>query len=307
MQRRRIVLDMDVGIDDAIAIIYLAGRPDVEIVALGSVHGNCDGITAATNALRTLEVCGLSEVPVAVGALGPLTGAPSYSAHVHGADGLGETDQPEPKALPTQERAWNQLVRLANDEPGSLDLLAVGPLTNLARALAIDRQVLEKFHRVVVMGGSGPTIRAGDSMEMDWNIIHDPDAAQAVFDASENITMVGVNVTSPAVFSADDLERIANSASEQGKFAWSILQFYLDFYSVFWDRRSCSIHDPLAAGVLVDDAYVTSVERAPVEVVRRGAEARAVIKRDHRGPDVTVVTEVEASRFASDLAAVIAS
>src|SRR5690349_916061 len=86
--RPAVVLDMDVGIDDALAIIYLA-KAGAEIVALGSVHGNCDADTAAANALRVLATCGLPRVPVAVGARGPLVGEASFSAEVHGDDGLG--------------------------------------------------------------------------------------------------------------------------------------------------------------------------------------------------------------------------
>jgi inosine-uridine nucleoside N-ribohydrolase len=298
----RVLLDVDVGIDDAVAMVYLARTVGVEILGAGSIHGNCETLTAAQNALRTLEVCGLTGVPVAVGALGPLVGDAAYAPHVHGSNGLGDTTQPVPSRPFEQESAWDQLVRVANSALGEVDLLALGPLTNLAKALEIDGDVLRKFRRVVIMGGSGAEMPAGSVLEGDWNIIHDVDAAQLVFDSSENITMVGVNVTSPTVFSANDLDVIRHSRTAPGRFVWEILQYYLDFYSVWWDRRTCSLHDPLAAGLLLDDAYVLADEVGPVEVVRRGAEARALVHRGHRGPSVRVITAVDSARFASDLA-----
>src|SRR5689334_13815800 len=94
VERRKLVLDMDVGVDDAVAIVFLAQQPQVEIVALGSVHGNIDAPTAALNALRTLEVCGCAGVPVAVGASDPLVHPLVLATHVHGSDGMGDTNLP---------------------------------------------------------------------------------------------------------------------------------------------------------------------------------------------------------------------
>jgi len=301
----RVVLDVDVGIDDAVAMVYLAGTHAIDIVGAGSVHGNCDTGTASLNALRVLEVCGLTQVPVAVGAEGPLAGDAAYAAHVHGSDGLGDTGQPLPRRALEQESAWDQLVRIANADPGKVDLLALGPLTNLAKALEVDGDVLRKFRRVVIMGGSGLEMSAGAVLEGDWNIIHDIEAAQMVFDSSENITMVGVNVTSPTVLGPNDLDLLERSETRPGRFVWQILQFYLDFYSVWWDRRTCSLHDPVAAGLLLDESYALAEKTGPVEVIRRGVEARALLRRSHRGPDVRVITSVDGARFASDLARVI--
>ena len=132
---RQVVLDMDVGIDDAIAIALLAARADAEVVALGSVHGNCSMEDATRNALVVLETCGLGDVPVAAGAETPLEVPLHLAGFVHGADGLGDVGFPAPTGRPTGEHAADQLVRLGRERPGELDLLAVGPLTNLGLAL----------------------------------------------------------------------------------------------------------------------------------------------------------------------------
>ena len=158
---RQVVLDMDVGIDDAIAIALLAARDDAEIVALGSVHGNCSVEDSTRNALVVLETCGLGDVPVARGRRVPLEVPLHLAGFVHGADGLGDVGFPPPAGRPTGEHAADQIVRLGRERPGELDLLAVGPLTNLGLALQRDPDALARYRSVVIMGGSGPFPDAG--------------------------------------------------------------------------------------------------------------------------------------------------
>ena len=273
--RQRVVLDMDVGIDDALAILYLAARPDVEVVALGSVHGNGYVDVTTRNALGVLELAGLGHVPVARGASDPLRIPLSVATSVHGEDGLGDAGMPDPKGRPTGEQAADQIVRLGAEAPGSLDLFAVGPLTNLGLALRRDPDALARYRSVVIMSGAG--LEADDARSiMDANIAHDPDAADLVFGSGAAITMVGVNVTTPTTLEAPDQARIAASDQPHARFAWHILGFYLDFYERFLGRRVASLHDPLAAGILRDPGYVTASVDAPVGIVDSHLGARAV-------------------------------
>jgi purine nucleosidase len=273
--RQRVVLDMDVGIDDALAILYLAARSDVEVVALGSVHGNGYVEVTTHNALGVLELAGLGHVPVAQGAADPLVVPLSVATFVHGEDGLGGAGIRETTGRPTGEHAADQIVRLGTEAPGSLDLFAVGPLTNLGLALRRDPLALTRYRSVVIMGGAG--LEADDARSiMDANVAHDPDAADLVFGSGAAITMVGVNVTTPTVLEATDQARIAASDLAHARFAWRILAFYLDFYERFLGRRAASLHDPLAAGILRDPSLVTSFVDAPVGIVDSEKGARAV-------------------------------
>jgi purine nucleosidase len=154
MERRKILLDADVGIDDAIAMLHLAGRSDVELLAVGSVHGNIPSDLAAVNARRLLELCGLDDVPVAYGARRPMAQPLATAEWVHGEDGLGNTNQPAPKRGPVAEDAVSQMLRLTREMPGEIDLLAVGPLTNLGLALCLDPELAGRVRSVVVMGGA---------------------------------------------------------------------------------------------------------------------------------------------------------
>lgn len=306
MTTRRVVLDMDVGIDDALAILYLAGQRDVQIVALGSVHGNVDTAQATRNALHVLELAGLGDVPVARGAAVPLAQPLELATIVHGSDGLGDIGVPPPRGAPTGEHAADQLVRLAREEPGALDLLAVGPLTNLALAIQRDPAVLGRFRSVVIMGGSGPEPDDDRGMVIDANIDHDRAAADAVFAGGGNTVMVGVNVTMPTLLEAEQLEAIAIADTPQARFANRILGFYVDFYERYLGRRAASMHDPLAAGILRDPSLVLAAIDAPVGLVTTPVCTRAVVPRSpspavaHRRP-TRVVTEVDGPRFVSDL------
>ena len=157
---RRVVLDMDVGIDDAIAILYLAARTDVEVVALGSVHGNGYTDVTTRNALIVLELAGLGHVPVARGADEPLVVPLSVATFVHGEDGLGDVGLPGPgRARPPASMPRTRSSGSAWSRPGELDLFAVGPLTNLGLALRATPRRSARYRSVVIMGGAGLEVR----------------------------------------------------------------------------------------------------------------------------------------------------
>jgi inosine-uridine nucleoside N-ribohydrolase len=306
---RRIVLDMDVGIDDAIAILFLATQPDAEIVALGSVFGNVDTVQATRNALAVFEAVGLDAVPVARGADDPLEGAASIAWYVHGRNGLGEAEIPAVRGRETGESAADQLIRLGLEQPGELDLLAVGPLTNLGLALRKDPDALARYRSVVIMGGSGPEPIEDTGLMFDANITNDPVAADLVFAArGANVVMVGVNVTAGVILDEAGVEAIAAADTPQARFASAILPFYLDFYSRQFIRRVSSMHDPLAAGILLDPSLVTADARTPVAVLRHQRCWRAVAPR-HPGvgvpdrPRTQVVLGVDGGRFVERLVA----
>ena len=147
-----VVIDCDPGIDDAIAMLHLAGRRDVELIGVGSVHGNIPSDLAAVNARRLLELCALDHVPVAIGARRPMAQPLATAEWVHGEDGLGNTNQPAPKRGPGEEDAVSQILRVTRERPGEIDLLAVGPLTNLGLALCLDPDLAKRVRSVVEIG-----------------------------------------------------------------------------------------------------------------------------------------------------------
>ena len=309
---RKILLDVDTGIDDALAIIYLLAKPEVSVVAAGSVHGNIDAHRAALNTLRVMELCGHDGIPVAQGASEPLAQPLSVASVVHGADGLGNLDLPLPTGFPTGEHAADQIVRLSLESPDEIDLLAVGPLTNLAMAIAQDADVLTRFRSVVIMGGSGPAGSAAKSstarLAMDANIDHDPEAADIVFSAAGVITMVGTNLEAFLELTERGLQRLEAATHPHSTFAWRVLQFYLDFQERWGGRRVAKLWDPLAAAILLDDSLIESSFDGPVDIVPSEQGFRAMWLPDRRAqgrfdprPEIRIITAVDAERFVADV------
>lgn len=276
----RLVVDCDPGIDDALTLLYLAGRSDVTIEAVGTVHGNVPVATCARNALRILEVAGLPDVPVAVGAPRPLAQPLRTAEFVHGADGLGDTDQPAPAGAPTGEAAAVQLVRLARAHPGELSLLAIGPLTNLGLALLLEPELPSLLGRVVLMGGAFD-VPGNVSPHAEANIGHDPEAAQLVLEAGFDLGVVALDVTHATLLQADDLARLQAAPGRAARFAWSVLQFYLDVYERRVGQRACPVHDGLAAALLVEPA-LARWEPHVVDVELRGERTRGATLVDRR-------------------------
>jgi purine nucleosidase len=314
-QVHRIVVDTDTGIDDAHTLLYLAGRPDAEIVAVTSVFGNCVEEDAVRNIGYVNRLLGL-DVPVARGAAEPLAGIAHIARYVHGKDGLGDRGYDRPLPEVTGETGAELLVRLAHEQPGELDLLALGPLTNLGLALRIDPELFTKYRSVVLMGGSGPYADPGTLLMIDANINNDPVAASAVFSAPRNeLVMVGVNVTATTILDERAIAALGAAGTARARFAGEILESYLDFYQNEWGRRIIPLHDPLAAGVLLDPSLITRSVNGPVNVVTDGFLSRARLMRTTDGlppsfayepaPDTRVITAVDAPRFVADFVEVL--
>ncbi len=310
---RSLILDMDVGVDDAIAMLYLAGHPEARIAAVGSVHGNVEAPLAADNARRVLELCGLDDVPVAVGSWRPLAQQLQTAGWVHGEDGLGNTNQSPPRRGPTGEHAVQQIIRLAHERPGEYDLVATGPLTNLGAAVVMDRDLPGLIRAVTVMGGAADGV-GNASPNGEANIWHDPEAAELVFNAGWPITMVGLDVTMATRLEETELATIAASDTPQARFATSILAHYLGVYELGLARRICPLHDPLAAGIAVDPSLLVRVLETDVHVSRDG-QTRGMTMVDRRpkysGPEgrelplARVALQVDSARFVADLVRVL--
>ena len=166
--------------------------PDVRVLGLTTVAGNVGLEQATRNALLTAEICG-SDVPVFAGADEPLTRAHEHAHWFHGKDGFGDRGYPAPRRKPEREHAVDAILRLAQSEPG-LTLVTLGPLTNIALALARDPELAENIGRCVVMGGA-PCCEGNVTPAAEYNIWVDPEAARAVFRSKLTIEMVGWHVS----------------------------------------------------------------------------------------------------------------
>lgn len=309
MPARRLLLDGDYGVDDAIAALYLAAVPEVEIVAVGSVRGNTEAATAARNAITVLDLAGLRHVPVAVGAARPLAQPLEVGSLVHGGDGLGGA-APAPtgtERAPVAAAAAVQIVDTVRADPGRITIVATGPLTNLALAVLLAPDIVDLVEHVVVMGGTldhpgnvGPYTEA--------NIGHDPEAADLVFGAGWPLTLVGLDATMATWLEPPDLARLRAAESAPARFVVSVLQHYLAFYRERHGREGCPLHDPTAARIAVDPGIAEWIE-APVRVELNSTVNRGMLVVDRRpwirptGPPVRIVTSVDRDAVVEPLVA----
>ncbi|ALG14135.1 nucleoside hydrolase [Kibdelosporangium phytohabitans] len=277
----RIILDTDPGIDDSLAILFLAAQENMEIVAVGSVHGNVPAPTAADNALQVLDLAGLTEVPVAIGAARPLAQELRTTEFVHGADGLGGQAGKPPARKPEKISAAEQIVHLARENPGELTLLALGPLTNVALALLLEPRLPHLLKSVMILGGA-LGVPGNVTPNAEANIWHDPEAADLVFEAGfENLTLVGLDVTETAKADEAWLTALAEIPTPKAQFATALLKHYADFYSRMSGYRTCTIHDPLAAALL-QDPTMAEYKEVVVSVELRGTHTRGQLISDWR-------------------------
>jgi purine nucleosidase len=276
----RIILDTDPGVDDALAIMYLAAQDDAEIVAVGSVHGNVTAPVGALNALRVLELVGL-EVPVAVGAARPLAQPLATAEFVHGEDGLGGHAGPEPTGAAVGYSAAEQLVRFARANPGELTVLAIGPLTNLALAVLLEPELPRLLRSVVVMGGA-VSVPGNITPYADANFYHDPEAADLVLAAGfPDLTLVALDATERARADAQWLDAVAALEGPRARFASALLDHYSRFYANMFGQRLCTLHDPLAAAIMLDSELAT-YRTIPVGVELTGTHTRGQSVADVR-------------------------
>lgn len=303
----KVVIDCDTGVDDALAILYLAAQPNVEILAAGTVHGNVPPEQGALNTLNVLEVAGLTNVPVSIGAARPLAQNATSADFVHGSDGLGNVNLPAPAMSPSTEPAAIQLIRLARDRPGELTLIATGPLTNVALACLLEPALPRLLGRVVVMGGA-VYVPGNVNYDAEANIWNDPEAAALVLSAGFDLTLVGLDVTNRAVATEAEIDEL-RSGSRRAQFVWRIIQKYLDYHQEYYGERFCHLHDPLAAAIAIDP-QLADLHPTPLHVELRGQMTRGAVRGNPRdrwegptlpGPPILVAVNARFEEFKARL------
>ncbi|WP_307807002.1 nucleoside hydrolase [Naasia sp. SYSU D00057] len=282
-EKRPIYLDCDTGIDDSLALAYLLASPDVELVGVGTVSGNTSAAQAARNSLALLELAGRSDVPVAVGAHDPLRGRFDGGVpHIHGHNGIGGVEVPEASRRPEEGTAAELLLRLSREYEGALEVVAVGPQTNLARALALDPALAGRVAAVTAMGGAA--LAPGNVTAVaEANIWNDPEAAQIVIEAGWKVTLVPLDITLENTLDEGDRARLLASPVPLARALGQMLDHYFEFYLPLYGVRSCPLHDPMAAAVAARGVVPTRAPAVAVEVDTTDGPGRGQTIADLRG------------------------
>lgn len=314
-EKLRIVLDVDTGVDDALAILYALGRENIQLEALTTIYGNTDVDTATRNSLQLLELAGRPDIPVARGVSRPLTqpyngGAP----HVHGENGFGgfEMHPPTTRAIDT----WGPdlLIEMANKYPGEITVLAVSPMTNVAQAIMKAPDIATKFRKIVMMGSTlmHPGIGGIRSPMADANFHNDPEAARIVLHSGAKLVAVGMDVTMNAKLREADIDAISANGGPAAKAAMEASRFYLSAYKGFYPNTDyCGLHDPLAV------ALAELPELAKFETLSADIECAGTITRGQMIPDrrptaskerlMDVATDVDYNKFSELFASAVAA
>jgi len=311
--RKKIIIDTDPGIDDALAICFALQSKELEVLGLTTVYGNVHTHTATQNALHLLEFFGHPNIPVALGATAPIKGVePLIASFAHGDDGLGNTGpQPPTIALPIKQPAAEFIINTVMAHPSEVTLLAIAPLTNLALALEQEPKIAQKVKEVVIMGGA-IHVNGNVTPAAEANIYNDPDAADRVLTAPWPVTLVPLDVTTTALMSDIYFERIKNKGGKIGKYLYELTRFYSQYHRERNERQNQQNpeaiygHDPLAAFYLTHP-HLFQTQKGAVRVVTDGV-ARAKTLMDECGgwltdngwtdmPAVNVVTGCDLQAF----------
>jgi len=292
----KVILDTDPGIDDAMAIAYAMAHPNIELIGLTTVFGNVSVEKSTRNAQYILDVFGANTIDVAKGAGVPVVQAPlPHAEFVHGDDGIGNCYPEKPVVLnPSAAHAQlhelsaaDYIVEQARRYPGEIDLVAVGPLTNVALALEKEPNLPELLKQLIVMGGA--VDEPGNVTPLaEANFFNDPHAVDRLLARDWPMVIVGLDVTHKVMMTDSLLAKLRDDGGVTGDFLWRTSRFYIDFYSKAGaakdaDEAQCAMHDAAAVAYLVEPSAF-SVQTGVARVIESGVAAGqlAIDRRGYR-------------------------
>ncbi|MBA0872586.1 hypothetical protein Goshw_016683 [Gossypium schwendimanii] len=267
---KKIIIDTDPGIDDAMAIFVALRSPEVEVIGLTTIYGNVYTTLATRNALHLLEIADRTDIPVAEGSHVTFTNDKKLriADFVHGADGLGNQNFPPPEGKPIDMSATDFLVEQANLYPGKVTVVALGPLTNIALAIQKDPSFVKNIGQIVLLGGAF-AVNGNVNPAAEANIFGDPDAADIVFTSGADVLAVGINVTHQVILTDSDRETLASSNGKFAQYLLKILEVYFNYHRDAYSTKGVYLHDPTAMLAAINPSLITYVEGA-VRVQKNG-------------------------------------
>ena len=287
-----VFLDTDPGIDDAMALIYLASCPSVNIRAISTVMGNASLDNCTANALFLKEKFRLT-APIYRGASLCINGKEphSFPDHVHGKNGLGDVVPINTELCCESHSAHRAMANLALQSPSKITLLAIGQLTNVALAMLAQVSFSKDLNEIILMGGS-LNFPGNVTAWAEANIYGDPEAADIVLRSEVPITMVGLDVTMKTRISQKFLKDLTSGLGDLGGFLDQINGFYANYYAKHTEDYDFPMHDSLAAIFLTNpELFIT--RRGWLSVVKHGNErGKTLFRADEKGPH-TVCVDVD--------------
>jgi len=258
MPPKRIIIDTDPGIDDALTFLFALASPEIKLEALTTTQGNVTLEKATRNALSVLDLARATHIPVVQGSVLPLVQPLRASADVHGESGLGNSKLPEPRTKPIVGHAVDFLIEKILAEPNDITIFPIGPLTNIAMAIRKEPKFAKAVKELVIMGGA--IQEAGNMSPLaEFNIYVDPHAAHIVFHSGIPITLIPLDVTQKCLFKQEHINRLLKINSPISKFIRDAVQVYV---KASYDRGfdGCALHDPLTLATIIAPELLTLKE-----------------------------------------------
>lgn len=291
---RQILLDCDPGLDDALALLLAHGDPNLELVAVTTVGGNVDLTHTTRNALELREYLGFESVPIAAGAAEGLVRGKRDAAHVHGERGLGSVTLPPATLTTVDTHAADLIIEKLRERPGTIHLVATGPLTNIALALEREPAIARWAASFTIMGGS--YTRGNATVAAEYNIWADPEAARIVFDADWRVTMIGLDLTLQAQANSAVVARLKELGALADELIVPLATFYFNPNVPDWDGQA--VHDVCAvAFVARPDLFTVVPARVAIETTGEFTSGMTVVDFTTAVPNANVATKLEVADF----------
>jgi len=293
---QKVILDVDTGRDDAVAILIAGHHPSLELVAVLPVHGNAPLETTLDNTLRTLEAGGLAHIPVYAGAETPLMGKFAQTLDIQR---VKLSLPPATKQAEATHAVKFLIEYYMGDEGPETIYLPVGSQTNLALALRIEPRIAERIPRIVTMGGA--YLEGNTTPSAEFNILADPEAAHIVFAAGIPITMVGLEVTARALVMPQDVERIRGIGTPWAEIAADLMEADVQWFQEHTGSTGGQIFDPCAVAAVIEPSVLTT-RPMWVGIELHGTMTRGRTVADISGnrgwkPNVDVGVDMDRERF----------
>jgi inosine-uridine nucleoside N-ribohydrolase len=293
---QKVILDVDTGSDDAVAMLMAGHHPGLELVAVLPVHGNVHLEVTLENTLKLLSVGKLENVPVYVGASAPLIG-PIIAGD---GDQVVRLPFPIPSIQPNEKHAVNFLIDYYMSGKGADTIyMPIGPLTNLALALRIEPRLAERIPKIVTMGGA--YLAGNTTPSAEFNILADPEAAHIVYSSNIPIVMIGLEVTDKAIIRKDDIQPLREIGTPWAEAAAEIINIIVDIHLKYPGKTGGIVYDACAVAAVIDPSIVETIPmHVDIEINGAYTRGRTVADSRKRGDalmNVDVGTNINRERF----------
>jgi purine nucleosidase len=302
---RKFLIDTDTASDDAVALVIALRCSDIEVECITLVAGNCNLDQAVQNALYTIELCG-ADVAVYAGEAGPLSREPFDAVHVHGVDGMGDIGLPLRGRSPAGHDGVDKIIETVHAHAGDLEIVTLGPLTNMARAVERDPGIAARIKQCTVMGGS-PDGRGNVWPGSCFNIFADPEAARVVYHAGLKLRMVGWDISRKfAVVTKDEQRQLRTIGTELAIFSHDIQKCVSNWTDNTTNLAGYDLPDPIAMAIAIDPSIATKTGHFYIDIETNSELTRGQTVVDYngtlgKGPNVELVIEASHDRFMETL------